>query len=404
VSAENVKAERKEMEELRSTLERLREELGSCRWNNHESQEKAANARLQMSILEQEVSAAKIDLELMEEAMEELENSKIEMSVSLEYRIEALENERLIAEQSYEEEINGIKGELALVNQEKDNLAHKLEQSEKTNAALVYSTSHDGLGAEESESEVIKLQLERAQLLAKINEMGADLERRVREAVAAQASSSEAELIVEKRSRKSVESSLSDVMSEFDEIKSQLAEQVANNRIGELADKEEVVQDLRESLDDMRATNEDLANKNELLLTNLDTIDKENKSTMEDLSNKLQKAEERLRSKDRESRFEAAIASEIANLRANTAASSNGNQKQSQALVLRGIDQNMRPSTLFEEGKDSIDRNSAYIIEMYDYVVELNNSIKEERQMYKDLLAEHEDLLALLGQTGLEGI
>jgi len=404
VSAENVKAERKEMEELRSTLERLREELGSCRWNNHESQEKAANARLQMSILEQEVSAAKVDLQFIEEAMEELENSKIEMSVSLEYRIEALENERLLSEQSYEEEINGIKGELAQANHERDNLAHKLEQSEKANAALVYSTSHDGPGGEESESEVIKLQLERAQLLAKINEMGADLERRVREAVAAQASSSEAELIVEKRSRKSIESSLSEAMSELDEVKAQMAEQTSKTRIGELAEKEQVVQDLNDSLDDMRITNDDLANINKLLQANLDTTDKENKSTINDLTIKLQKAEERLRSDERESRFEAAIASEIANLRANTHASSNGNQKQSHALVLRGIDQNMRPGALFDEGKESIDRNSAYIIEMYDYVVELKNSITEERQMYKDLLAEHEDLLALLGQAGLEGM
>merc|ERR1719253_1484883 len=187
VSAENMKAERKEMEELRTALERLKEELASSRWSNHESQEKAANARLQISILEQEVSAAKVDLQLSEEALEELENSKIENNVSLEYRIEALQNEKILTEQSYEDEINRVKGELSQLNQERDDLAHKLEQSEKANAALVYSTSHDGAGSD-SEPEVMKLQLERAQLLAKINEMGADLERRVREAVAAQAS------------------------------------------------------------------------------------------------------------------------------------------------------------------------------------------------------------------------
>merc|ERR1712086_488168 len=327
VSAENVKAERKEMEELRSTLERLREELGSCRWNHHESQEKAANACLQMSILEQEVSAAKVDLQFTEEALEELENSKIEMSVSLEYRIEALENERLLTEQSYEDEVNGIKGELAQSNQERDTLAHKLEQSEKANAALVYSTSHDGAGVE-SESEVIKLQLERAQLLAKINDMGADLERRVREAV-------EAELIVERQSRKGVESSLSDALSELDEVKAQKAE--PKTRSGELVKNEQAVQDLTESLEDLRMTNDDLTNKNKFLQANLDTADKENKSIINDLTTKLQKTEKRLRSEERESRFEAAIASEIANLRANIPAPSNGNQKHSHALVLRGI-------------------------------------------------------------------
>jgi hypothetical protein len=41
---------------------------------------------------------------------------------------------------------------------------------------------------------------------------------------------------------------------------------------------------------------------------------------------------------------------------------------------------------------------------MYDYVCELKSSIVEERTLYKELLAEHEDLLALLGQAGLDGI
>ena len=404
VSAENVKADRKEMEELRSTLERLREELGSCRWKERESEEKASNARLHMSILEQEIGAAKADLALCEQAMEELENSHIQSNVSLEYRIEALENELLITGQAYEEDINGIKAELAQSNQDKDALGHKLEQSEKANAALVYSTSNVGCGGEESQSDVIKLQLERAQLLAKINEMGADLERRVRAAVAAQASSSEAELIVEKQARKSVESSLADTISDLDEMKSELAGHGSKTLASKLADKEEALEDLQESLDDMRMENVELGNKNKLLRSQIDTSDKENKSTFDELKTKLDKAEEQLRSEERVHRFEAAMASEIANLRASTNTSSNGSQKNSEAVVLQGIDQNMQPGALSDEGKESIDQNSTYIIEMYDYVVELKHSIEEERQMYKDLLAEHEDLLALLGQAGLDGM
>eukprot|EP00975_Prorocentrum_lima_P020194 4252754-Prorocentrum_lima.AAC.1 len=62
------------MEELRSALDRLKEELGSCRWREREAEEKATNARLQMSILEQEVSAARADITLMEQALDELEN------------------------------------------------------------------------------------------------------------------------------------------------------------------------------------------------------------------------------------------------------------------------------------------------------------------------------------------
>ena len=287
------------------------------------------------------------------------------------------------------------------MNQERDDLAHKLEQSEKANAALVYSTSHDGAGSD-SEPEVMKLQLERAQLLAKINEMGADLERRVREAVAAQASFSEAELIIEKQSRKEVKSSLSDALTELDEVKTQMAEQAIKTKSGELVKNEQAVHELTDSLTDLQKTCEELKTENNLLRANLETTDKENKSTIDNLETKLDKAEKRLRLEERMTRFDAALASEITNLRANIPASSKGNQKQSHALILRGIDQNMRPDAM-PEGKEAVDCNSAYIVNMYDYVMDLKKSVAEERQLYRDLLVEHEDLLALLGQVGLEG-
>ncbi|KAL7520438.1 hypothetical protein ACHAWX_005165 [Stephanocyclus meneghinianus] len=70
MSVENTRKERQEMEELRSALEQLKEELGTCRWKEREAEEKAANARLQKSILEQEVCAAKSDMALMEQAIE----------------------------------------------------------------------------------------------------------------------------------------------------------------------------------------------------------------------------------------------------------------------------------------------------------------------------------------------
>ena len=39
---------------------------------------------------------------------------------------------------------------------------------------------------------------------------------------------------------------------------------------------------------------------------------------------------------------------------------------------------------------------------MYDFVVELQKAIKDERRMYRELLSEHEDLLALVAQQDLE--
>ena len=388
IAAENVLKERKEMEELRSALDRLKEELGSCRWREREAEEKATNARLQMSILEQEVTAARADIMLMEQAMDELENFKIELTVSHEYRIETLENERISVGNAYEEEINSLKAELAQTNQEKDSLAHKLEQSERANTALVYSTTHDGASGQESESEVVRLQLERAQLLAKINELGTNLERRVSEAVAAQAANAEAELIMEKQLRNSVETSLADAFSKINEMKAQISSSPK-------AFDDEILS-YKRLLDQARSENEVLRVDIKLLQSKIDTSSDSSTSLVADLTDKLRRTEERLRSVERKDRFEAAMASEIENLRAGTRPSSNGSDKKS--VVLKGLDQNISCG-----GSGSSAPNSAYIIEMYDYVVELKHSIEEERHMYKELVTEHEDLLALLGQAGLDG-
>lgn len=312
----------------------------------------------------------------------------------MEYRIETLMNERDSIDQSYEEELTGVKAQLAHANQEKDRLAHKLEQSEKANIALVHSTSHVGPRGVEGESETAKLQLERAQLLAKITDMGIDVERRVREAVAAHASSAEAELIIEKQSRQSVETSLADALTELEETKTRLTEEVTkitNNR-GSRASEEEVAK-LKETMADLQMLNKDLRDEIRSLQAKMDKSEEENKSHVSSLQEKLHQAEERVRLEERESRFEAALASEIANLRVsgNDTTPINNLNKSHHNLVV-------------EESKDSLDQNSIYIIEMYDYVVELKQSINEERQMYKELLAEHEDLLALLGQAGLDGL
>ena len=393
IAADNVLKERKEMEELRSALDRLKEELGSCRWREREAEEKATNARLQMSILEQEVSAARSDITLMEQALEELENSRIDFTVSHDYRIETLENERISVGNAYEEEINALKAELAQTNQEKDKLAHKLEQSERANTALVYSTTHDGATGEESESEVVRLQLERAQLLARIDELGTNLERRVSDAVAAHAATAEAELIMEKQLRNSVETSLADALSKITEMKPQTSSPSKSN--------DDELSSYKRLLNKAHIENDDLKNDIKLLQSKISKSTDNSNSLVDELREKLRKAEEQLRSVERESRFEAALASEISNLRAGaTRPSSNGNKKNS--LVLRGLSQ-QRSFDSAEEGNGSTAHNAAYIIEMYDYVVELKQSIEEERQMYKDLVVEHEDLLALLGQAGLDG-
>lgn len=307
-----------------------------------------------------------------------METSKIDVCVSMEYRIETLLNEHVSLEKSYQEEFSGIKAQLARVNQERDSLMHRLEQSEKANTALTLNT----LVGEESNSEVARLQLERAQLLARITEMGVDSERRVREAVAAHASSAEAELIIEKQSRKSLECTLTDVMSELEDVKSQL---IAKTPLQDNSEIEDVVTELRESLADLQIANKELHAANQELNAKFCNAEQENQTLLNSLRQKIQVAEARLRAQEREHRFEAALASEIALLRHEDTSHF----------------KNTSPETTLKSGRESIDQN---IIAMYDYVVELKASYEEERHYYKILLAENEELLTLLGQIDKDDI
>ena len=304
-------------------------------------------------------------------AMIDLETSKIDVCVSMEYRIETLLNERTSLEKEYQEEFAAAKSELARLNQENVALIHKLEQSEKANAALTLNT----IAGEENQSEVVRLQLERAQLLAKITEIGVDSERRVKEAVAAHASSAEAELIIEKQAKQSVESSLADALSELEELKSELL-----NKSEEYNPENDiVVTELRESLAEMQLSYRELQAANEELKEQIANGSLESESIVQNLKDKLLRAEAQLRSEERENRFETALASEIARLRS-------GVSSQNKNILSPGV--------LLSPEKESISEN---VLAMHEYVVELRGLLEQERQSNQSILEERDEALALIG-------
>lgn len=293
----------------------------------------------------------------------------------MEYRIETLLNERTSLDKSYQEEFAAIKAQLAKVNQEKDNLVHRLEQSEKANAALTLGTIS---GEERGESEVVRLQLERAQLLAKITEIGVDSERRVREAVAAHASSAEAELIIEKQAKQLTECSLADALSELEDVKSQLMDKSCSEVNSE---NDVIVTELRESLAEMQISYRELQTANEELKKEMADASLQSQSRIESLSKKLRKAETRVREEEREKRFEFALASEIARL---------------QSGVASQHTHSMKADMVVTPEMESISEN---VLAMHEYVVDLLKSRDEEREQYKAMEVELNEALALLGQS-----
>lgn len=294
----------------------------------------------------------------------------------MKYRIETLLNERSSLDKSYQEEFAAVKAQLAKVNQEKDSIIHRLEQSEKANAALTLNT----MPGEQTVSEVLKLQFERAQLLAKISEIGVDSERRVREAVSAHASSAEAELIIEKQAKQLVLSELEDAKIALEDATSELA----TKSLPEDPENDFVVMELRESLAEMQISFRELQTANEELKEQMAQSSTKNQSLIDSLEDKLRNAEARARDIERENRFETALASEIARLQT-------GFPSQNKI--------SLSPEITMSPEKESISEN---VLAMHDYVVELLASRDAEREIHQEVLAERDEALSLLAKVGPE--
>lgn len=405
-AADIQRKERQEVEELRNALEGVLQELTSARSNERDAEDRAAKSRLHASVCEREAMAAKADLSFLTEAMEEMREGEMNSKTSLEYRINALEDDREILTRYHADEMESLKSELAQVNMEKERLIHSLNESEKANAALVYSTSVDSDrdGGSNGSSELAKLRLEKAQLLAAASEMGSRMERRIRESVATHASASEAEIILERELRETAEAALEDMQAQIQELKARTRKSRENgdddlllsesNRadIDSSSPQIKGVQGVKYELKRLENEIDKLKNEKKRLKVRLERAETEAKISITNMTEKFRRAEARARDLERDGHFEAAVATEVARIRAETSHRTKDDNAQSATFV----------DTQQANGNGGYLNTGMSAEVMHDKIVELKASINEERSLYRDLLLEHEDLLALLAQQDLE--
>ena len=314
-----IKIEREEVEKLRKSLERVMSELNLSRTTARDAEERATNAKLRASVHEKEAIGAKADLTLLRQTLEELKESDMNARASFEYRISALEDDCEALRRSHTDEIEGLKSDLAQVNMEKERLMHSLAESEKANAALVYATSvqSEQEASSEDAAELARVRLERAQLLAAATEVGARTERRIREAVAASAASIEAELILEREQRQAAESAVEDFQAQIEDMKERTNtgfDTSPRNRRKD-ANAKRIVE-LENELKTLKAAISKVKNENREIKNKFDKSEADTKAVVIKLTEKCRHAETKAREIEREGRFEAAVAAEIARLRA----------------------------------------------------------------------------------------
>ena len=374
--------ERKELEDLQKSLQRAMHELASSRREEKSASEMASSARLQASAFEQEVIAAKSDVAFLSQTMEEMRQAEAARIASFEYRVTALEDDRETLRRFHADELENVRNELAHVSMEKDRILGALKESEKTNAALLYTTSkqHETNPGSTPEAELAKLRVAHAQLLAAASDEGSRTERRIREAVSARLSSTEADLIVERELRLSAETTLESMRIQIEHMRQTKFSTLSPLKLTDSSQLERSKAELKKLSDQMVS-----------LRREYEQSKAESKATIDDLTEKYRKAQAKAHKLGRELQFENDVNAEAARLR--SPQSIDGHDIATWLVE--------RDATNHEEKKD-ISGHSMSPSDAFDYIQQQKKAIQEERQMYHELLAEHDDLLALLAQQDLE--
>jgi chromosome segregation ATPase len=372
--------QRGEINALTKSVDELMQELQRCQSKEREAEERAANSRLHASSCEQELLGAKSDISLLKESITLLKRDENELRNTLENRVKSLEDERDTLMLSYTNDVKNLKIEISQGQIERDRLVHALNESEKANSALVYSTSVDqGCKNSPLELEIAKLRLEKAQLLAEVQENGSKVEQRIRSAVSGENekynNQTDRSLII------AAEKSLKTLQQKYDETSAQL--KLANESNTDLLSriKETNISTLKNDLYRFETEVEKLRQANEDLKLQLKESKQEAVIANSTLEEKCRLAEAKIIDLERQERKEAALAAELARVR-------------DEANALKSV---IPPVESIGETKEAITGDS-----LHDFVAELTQTVQEERKMYQDLLVEHEDLLALLAQQDLE--
>lgn len=383
--------ERVEIEELRQALDRMLRELESSRNAEKEALARSETAEFRASVTEQEVVAAKADVSFLTQSLEETREAESARVASFEYRIKALEEDRDVVRRFHADEVEALRNELVHITMEKDRILHSLKESEKTNTALVYATSkeHQSPETECVDRELSKLRTSNVQLLSSATEEAACTERRIREAVAAHSSLVEAEAIVERELRVAAETAL-------DNVKSQL-EETRRHQIGQASfgNKQALSPDrLSTQLFQAREQSRKLEAENVSLKAKVEEIRSDSEAKIEDLIDQCRRAQALALKIERDVQFSAEVSAEASKVRPMPNHSSPDTW-----VVLNGIPEKKYSNTSSNTSGKPERLSSA---DAYDFVVEQKMAIQEERQMYQELLTEHDDLLALLAQQDME--
>jgi len=390
-SAEIMQKEREEIDSLRRSLDEMIEELKSSAFREREAENRSANSRMHASVCEQELQASKADVNFLRQTLRDATKDHSNMQGLLQQRIHTLEVDRQNLVDCNKAENEAVKTELSSAIFERDQLIHALNESEMANSTLVYSTTieSDKENNEDAEVEMSKLRLENAQLLSEASKSASRLERRIKNALSGDASIVEAEIDAEKRRFEDAEKALSTLKETHEKVLKDLEDiRMVNSELS-VKIKAANTSNLKEELEKAQS-NYAAAEREKLdLVSKLTQSEASAKINVATLEEKCRASEAKIREIERAEHKEAVMAAEISKLREE-------NSKISSEIAVEPTMDEPDDFNSSSEGKGGEE------MVPIDCIKELQTEIGQERDMYSELLGEHEDLLALLAQMDCE--
>jgi len=360
--------QRIEIESLMKSITYSMEELAKSKSREKDAEERAAKSSLQAAMLEQELSGAKHDFKTLTETMDDMREAENVRREALEYRIQALENDQLNLQKLHGGEIDTLRNEVSHLTMERDRLFQNLRDSEKSRESLVASQSTG-----DDSNDLDRLRLENAQLVSASAEDAARLERKLHEAMEANRSSSEADLILEQELRRSVETMAEGLNQEVADLRQECT------RLRATLAGTEAVYDNHDQVVALQQQVQQLTHARSTLEERLEKLKQEAESKVARAVEDSRIAKARALQLERENRYQHEVRLEVERL-------GHGDDDHS-------------PDPAEETAVP--EKSSSRVAELYDVIQQQNVNLHEEREMYNSLREEHDDLLALLAQNDL---
>jgi len=382
----------KEIDKLHQQLDHVMDELENSKVRERDVEERASSTNLKLQIAERELASIRSDWQYLNESAKRSKERQLEEASSLRRRINSLEKDYECVNRTRLEEIRSLKSELANTLMERDRALISVAESE-AKAGLLTKLSNTT-----DETSVEFLVMEKAKLLSTISETRTTCERRVRESVSACAGAKDSELIVEREARKKAEILVTDLQGQLDESQRTVWElndlQVQKRNDDEASDdRTNELLTLKNQVKDMELKCIELKEENKKLQENIKTVSNESHLVNGRLTDKCNRSDQRIKELEKLC-MEHQVLAERRQLKAESLAAEVEN-------LQLGYTKEKKPTDDIVSFEDD-DFCVLTAEEMTDQVSRLTKAIQEDRECYRLLLVEHENLLSLVAQQDIE--